>query len=103
MRYCLCLDLVDDPSLIRQYEEWHRKVWPEILQSIKDSGIHAMDIYRAGNRLFMIMETAPNFSFEAKKSIRRLKSKSSGVGTTYVEVSAAAAVCKARRKVDPHG
>lgn len=68
MRYCLALDLKDDPALIGQYEAYHRQVWPEIIQSIKESGITAMDIYRCGNRLFMIMETTPSFRFAEKAS-----------------------------------
>jgi L-rhamnose mutarotase len=65
-KYCLALDLKDDPELIAAYEAYHRAVWPEILQSITDSGILHMEIYRTGNRLFMIMETADNFSFDKK-------------------------------------
>lgn len=65
-RYCLALDLVDDPQLIKEYEEYHKAVWPGILKSIHDAGIDMMQIYRAGNRLFMIMETDENFSFEKK-------------------------------------
>jgi L-rhamnose mutarotase len=68
MRYCLALDLKDDPSVIKEYEQWHTKVWPEILASIRDSGITSMEIYRAGNRLMMIMETLPEFSFERKNA-----------------------------------
>ena len=66
MRYCLALDLQSDPALIAEYENWHREVWPEIKASILDSGITQMEIYRLENRLFMIMETAPSFSFEKK-------------------------------------
>lgn len=66
-RYCLALDLKDDPQLIAEYVVYHEKVWPEILASIKDSGITSMEIYRTGNRLFMIMETTPSFSFDVKK------------------------------------
>lgn len=68
-RYCLALDLKDDTALIREYEEWHRKVWPEIRQSITGAGITAMEIYRTGNRLFMIMETDDSFSFAQKASM----------------------------------
>lgn len=68
-RYCLALDLKDDPKLIRTYEEYHTKVWPEILKSIKDSGIETMQIYRAGNRLFMIMEVNETFSFQRKATM----------------------------------
>ena len=65
-RYCLALDLKDDAALIAEYEEYHRKVWPEILKSIKDAGIEQMEIYRTGNRLFMIMETNESFNFGKK-------------------------------------
>lgn len=65
-RYCLALDLKDDPALIAAYELYHQQVWPEIIASIRDSGIETMEIYRTGNRLFMIMETRDDFSFEAK-------------------------------------
>jgi len=65
-RYCLALDLKNDPTLIAEYEVYHRKIWPEIEKSIKDSGIDNMEIYRTGNRLFMIMETKDDFSFENK-------------------------------------
>lgn len=65
-RYCLALDLKDDEALIAEYEAYHQNVWPEILQSIKESGIEHMDIYRTGNRLFMIMEVNDAFNFESK-------------------------------------
>lgn len=65
-RYCLALDLKDDPTLIAEYEKYHEKIRPEIEKSITDSGITNMEIYRIGNRLFMIMETTDDFSFEEK-------------------------------------
>lgn len=65
-RYCLALDLKDDPRLIAEYEAHHQAVWPEIRKSILDSGIVSMEIYRVSNRLFMIMETDESFSFERK-------------------------------------
>ncbi len=65
-RYCLACDLKDDPKLIAKYEEYHRKVWPEVLASLGDSGITHMEIYRISNRLFMIIETTDDFSFEKK-------------------------------------
>ena len=66
-RHCLILDLKNDPELIRQYEAYHKEVWPEIIKSIKDSGITNMQIYRFETRLFMIMEVTDDFSFEAKQ------------------------------------
>ncbi len=65
-RQCLALDLKDDPNLIAKYEEYHRNVWPEILDSLRESGITHMEIYRISNRLFMIIETTDDFSFEKK-------------------------------------
>jgi L-rhamnose mutarotase len=64
--YYFALDLKDDPKLIAEYEAHHKNVWPEILQSIKSSGITSMEIFRAGNRLFMIMKVQEGFSFEGK-------------------------------------
>lgn len=65
-RYCLALDLIDDEKLIKEYEELHKELWPGIKESIRDAGILVMDIYRTGNRLFMIMEVNESFSFEKK-------------------------------------
>lgn len=68
-RHCLTLDLKDDPTLIAEYEAYHRAVWPDILESIRNAGITGMEIYRLGNRLFMIMETTDDFSFEQKAAM----------------------------------
>jgi len=65
-RYCLALDLKNDPQLIAEYEKYHQAVWPEIRQSISGSGIQNMEIYRVMNRLFMIMEVNDTFSAEKK-------------------------------------
>jgi len=74
-KYCLALDLKDDPQLIAEYEQYHKQVSPEILKSITGSGITAMEIYRAGNRLFMIMQTTDDFSFETKAAMDAANSK----------------------------
>ena len=50
-RYCLALDLKDDPQLIAAYETYHQNVWPEILQSIRNAGILNMEIYQVDNQL----------------------------------------------------
>ena len=65
-RFCLTLDLKDDPKLIADYKRHHDEIWPEIIRSIKDSGIEDMEIYLLGTRMFMIMEVNETFSFEAK-------------------------------------
>ncbi len=65
-RFCLALDLVDDPQLIAEYEAYHQNVWEEIKASILNAGVIDMEIYRIMNRLFMIMETEDDFSFDKK-------------------------------------
>jgi L-rhamnose mutarotase len=74
-RYCLALDLKDSPQLIEEYKVHHQKVWPEITQSIRDSGIEDMEIYFLGTRLFMIMEVNDHFSFEEKAHADRSNPK----------------------------
>src|ERR1700716_2775048 len=66
-RFCLTLDLKDDPKLIAEYRRYHEKIWPEITRSIRDSGIEALEIYLFGTRMFMVMEVNEHFSFEAKR------------------------------------
>jgi len=74
-RFCLALDLVDEPDLVAEYERWHQKVWPEIIKSISSAGIEVLEIYRTGNRLFMIIEALDSFSFEKKASMDAANSK----------------------------
>ena len=74
-RYCLTLDLQDNPQLIAEYTRHHHKIWPEITRSIKDSGIQDMEIYLLGTRLVMIMEVNEQFSFEAKAEADRKNPK----------------------------
>ncbi|MEI6895342.1 MAG: L-rhamnose mutarotase [Colwellia sp.] len=70
IRHCFALDLKDNPALIAEYKKHHLNgnVWPEVIASIKDSGIEQVDIYLVGNRLFMMIEVSKSFSFEAKQS-----------------------------------
>ena len=70
-RYCLTLDLKDDPRLMADYKRYHEKIWTEITRSIKDAGIEDMEIYLLGTRMFMVMEVNENFSFEAKAKADR--------------------------------
>ena len=70
-RYCFALDLVDDPASIAGYEEHHRRVQPAIIESIRAAGITGMELFRVQNRLFMIMETTDDFSFDEKEKMDR--------------------------------
>jgi L-rhamnose mutarotase len=74
-RYCLTLDLKDDPALIAEYKRHHAMIWPEIKKSIRDSGIENVEIYLLGARLFMIMEVSAAFSFGAKSEADRTNPK----------------------------
>jgi len=65
-RFCFALDLKGDPALIAEYRKYHEKIWPEITQSLKDSGIEDLEIYLLGTRMFMTMEVNQSFSFEKK-------------------------------------
>lgn len=65
-RYCLALDLKDNPSLITEYLNYHSPAhfWKEIGEGIQKSGIEIMDIYNVDNRLFMICEMPVNVDFD---------------------------------------
>jgi L-rhamnose mutarotase len=68
-KYCFTLDLKSDPELISAYDEWHKQVWPEIIDSIKAAGVDKVEIYRYDNRLMMIMEVNESFSPERKAAM----------------------------------
>ncbi|MCM8729977.1 L-rhamnose mutarotase [Hephaestia sp. GCM10023244] len=70
-RYCLALDLVDDADLIAEYERWHRagQTPPAIVRSIRAAGIENMELFRAGNRMVMVIDAADDFSFARKAAM----------------------------------
>jgi L-rhamnose mutarotase len=51
------VDLKDDPDVIATYKAHHRRVWPEVLGSLKGAGIADMEIFILGRRLVMIVDT----------------------------------------------
>lgn len=65
--FCFALDLKDDERLIAEYEKYHQQVPKEIIKSITDAGVEGMEIYRTGNRLFMVMKVADGFNFDARQ------------------------------------
>lgn len=67
-RLYYALDLHDDPALIAEYEHWHRaeNIWPEIVHSLQAAGVHDLEIFRAGNRLVLVMTVPTDFSAERK-------------------------------------
>ena len=74
-RFCLTLDLKNNPALIAEYKKCHENIWPEIIESIKNSGVENMEIYLRGTRMFMIMEVNDSFSFERKAEADRQNPK----------------------------
>jgi L-rhamnose mutarotase len=56
-RTVLAVDLRDDPAAIESYKDHHRRVWPEVLASLRQAGFRNLDIYLLGRRLVMILET----------------------------------------------
>jgi L-rhamnose mutarotase len=67
-RFVFALDLADDPQAIAEYEAWHRadRIWPSVVASLRRSGLTALEIFRTGNRLCLILEAPDDFSLEAK-------------------------------------
>ena len=61
-RYCFALDLVDDAVRIKEYESHHAEVWPEVRDSFRRAGIENVELYRTGNRLFMLLDVNEHFS-----------------------------------------
>ena len=55
-RHVLTVDLRDDPAAIAAYRDYHQRVWPEVLQSLRRAGVTSMDIHIRGRRLVMILE-----------------------------------------------
>jgi L-rhamnose mutarotase len=65
-RHCLTLDLKNDKTAIAEYKRYHVKIWPEVKQSLFDTGVVEMEIYLLGTRMFMIMDVDSSFSLSAK-------------------------------------
>jgi L-rhamnose mutarotase len=55
-RHVLTVDLRDDPRAIAAYREHHRRVWPEVQESLRRAGVRHMEILIHGRRLVMILE-----------------------------------------------
>jgi L-rhamnose mutarotase len=62
-RFCYALDLIDDAALIAEYEARHApgSGWPEVVAHIRAQGAERMEIWRAGDRLMMIVEAVSDY------------------------------------------
>lgn len=67
-RQVLVLDLRDDPAAIAAYRHWHRPGGPPaaVTRAIRADGIASLEIWQAGDRLVMVMETTPDYDPVAK-------------------------------------
>lgn len=59
------LDLKDDDRLIEEYKRHHKAVWPQVIQSLRKTGVIDMEIYAFGNRLVMLLATEDAYQPEA--------------------------------------
>jgi L-rhamnose mutarotase len=63
-RHVLTVDLRDDPAAIAAYRDYHQRVWPEVLDSLRRAGVARMDIHLHGRRLVMILELTDGLSVQ---------------------------------------
>lgn len=68
-RICYTLNLKNNKTLIKEYINHHKNVWPEIIKSMKDSGIVNAEIYNFSTRLFLLIEVDETFSEKRKKDL----------------------------------
>ncbi len=63
-RHVLTVNLKNDPAAIAAYRDHHRRVWPEVIESLKHAGVRRLDIHLLGRRLVMIVELADGLDFK---------------------------------------
>ncbi|WP_445115567.1 L-rhamnose mutarotase [Acinetobacter sp. WZC-1] len=68
-RFCLALDLIKDDEKIKKYQQFHRRIWPEIAENIRKRGVLEMQIWQVENRLFMIMDTVDEYDVDQAEQI----------------------------------
>ena len=59
------IDLQDAPESISLYKEYHKDVWPEVIESNLRLGVRKCKIFLFGTRVVMIMETEDWYDPEA--------------------------------------
>lgn len=62
--YAYTLLLKDSPEIIEKYKEYHKNVWPEVLESLTSIGIESFKIFLLGRRMFMILNAVDTFQPE---------------------------------------
>ena len=80
-RYAQTVLLKDDPEVIRKYEAYHAKPWPETNAGLLKCGIQRMFIYRFGRQLFMFMDTRDDFDLaRVNERLAWLRARGKGKG-----------------------
>jgi L-rhamnose mutarotase len=64
-RFGLTARLRDGGDAVDAYERFHARIWPEVLEDGRRSGVSRTSIFREGDRLFMVMDTDDDFRIEA--------------------------------------
>lgn len=59
--FALAINLRDDPEVIERYKIEHTRVWPEVLERLREVGVQQMKIWAIGRHLFMYLETDDDF------------------------------------------
>ena len=63
-RHVMTLDLKADPRGIAAYRRHHRRIFPEVRDSLLRVGVLRMDIYQLERRLVMVMDTREGFDLK---------------------------------------
>jgi L-rhamnose mutarotase len=56
MTHVLTVNLKNEPGVIETYRRYHRDVWPEVQNSLRQHGVMRMDIHLLGRQLVMVVE-----------------------------------------------
>lgn len=68
-KFILFLDLVNEEKSISDYKKYHENIPLAIKNSIFESGIISMEIYRFSDRLAMEIVAKDDFSFDVKSKL----------------------------------
>lgn len=68
VRRCFAVDLVDDADMIARYEAWHEAGGPPaaVTAAIRADDVRELEIWRVGDRMFMILEQGSGYDPAAK-------------------------------------
>lgn len=59
--FAITIDLKDDSEIFKEYDAYHKAVWPEVKAAVAAIGIRNVKIFRLGNRLVQVFEAEDAF------------------------------------------